>query len=180
MKPTARASMRRWAESGLTALLAGVLIWQGGRLALWGGWFGWWFGWLLLAAGAGAMLWCLAAVQRARVHGKGDGPGAVTVEERRIGYFGPDGGGFVDIDDLERVELRPGERGGTWLFVPVEGAPLVIPGAAAGADRLVDAMTALPGFSTGAAAELLDTRRGNDVTIWRRHRPALARPGGPA
>ena len=102
---TGREHLARWAESGLTALIAAVLLWQGADLAWYGGWWGWWLGWVLMAAGAGVTLWCVAAVQRARVRGHSDGPGMVVIEERRIGYYGPEGGGFIDIDDLVRIEL---------------------------------------------------------------------------
>lgn len=173
-----RRFLVRWGETALTALGAAVLLWQGGRLVLWGGWLGWWFGWLLLVGGAGAALWCFAAWQRARLRRGGHGPGFVTIEERRIAFWGPEGGGFAEIDDLERVDLGPGPEGPTWVLAPEFGVPLAIPAAADGADRLADALTALPGFSAGIAADALGAG-GARLTIWRRPRPALARPSPP-
>lgn len=166
---------RRWAESAITGALALILLWKGGRLALFGGQWGWWLGWLMIAGGIGAALWCAAALQRARLRGRGDGPGMVSIEERRIGYYGPNGGGFVDIDELERIEAL-GRGGRVWFLVPEDGLPLAIPGAAAGADRLADALAALPGFSAGAAAEAMAAPGAGRITIWQRRRPALARP----
>ncbi len=167
MRPEVLKFVERWAETGISGALALGLCWTGGVALSNGGWLGW----FIIAAGLAAALWCRAAWVRARMSRHGDGPGMVVIEERRIGYYGPYGGGFVDVDALDSVSLRPGDG---WVLTPAEGVPLIIPAAAAGADGLADALTALPGFRADRAAEALSGGRDGLLTIWRRPSPALA------
>ncbi len=101
---------------------------------------------------------------RARLAAEG-GPGVVVVKEGRIGYLGPETGGVVDLDALERVEAA--RRGGelVWTLVARDGAPLSIPAGAEGAGALLDALAPLPGFDPGALSE---AEEGRAAVLFRR------------
>jgi hypothetical protein len=97
----------------------------------------------------------------------------VEVDEGRISYFGPRGGGFVDIASVTRVELatRPHLLPGTghaWVLTADDGTQLTIPLGAQGAERLPDALSPLPGLDLGAGAAALGSRRAGRVLVWAR------------
>jgi hypothetical protein len=121
---------------------------------------------LLIVVGAlasGVALGLLVgALGRQAVRAAAPGPGIVAIDEGRIGYLGPRDGGYVDLPTLVEVALveRAGGAGRAWVLRSDDGTALEIPLGAVGAERLPDALAALPGF---------DLSRG--VT-------ALARPGG--
>ena len=114
----------------------------------------------LLAAGAGLFL-TVGAVQRVRLRPDAEGPGVVRVDEGRIGYLGPRDGGYVDLARLTRVEL--GSE--AWILTAEDGAQLVIPRGALGAEALPDALEPLPGLDLAAARAL---PKGGPVTLWLR------------
>jgi hypothetical protein len=102
----------------------------------------------------------------------------VVIEEGRIGYLGPETGGFVALDSLVAVGIaRTGDGPGgmrVWRLHPVEGEALEIPLDAAGAAALPDALEALPGFAAFRLLAALRERGAGEVTIWRR--PGMRRP----
>jgi hypothetical protein len=149
---------RREALLWAAALLAGVaLLWRGWArsepVTLLAG---------IACAGAGFAL-LRGALARMRLAAEEPGPGVVTVDEGRIGYFGPLGGGFVDLDALTRVELlaRPTRA---WRLTAEDGTRLSIPLGALGAEALLDALAGLPGLDLSAAAA--DPAR--DRVLWTR------------
>lgn len=92
--------------------------------------------------------------------------GIVEVDEAQIGYFGPTDGGFISLQDM--TELRLLRVGGVdmWRLKQSDGQTLLIPVAAAGADRLFDAFAALPDMNS---ADLAQPLAGSDMRmIWRR------------
>jgi len=148
IRPGARDFLQRWQELGfsLAVLAAGLWVMTRG-------------GPVLLALGAaialpGAAL-ALLALRRQRFAPAAGAPGVVEVDEQQVGYLGPAGGGFVSLREL--VELRLLARGGQrfWRLKQADGQALLIPVDAAGADRLFDAFSALPGLDSGALVAAL-------------------------
>ncbi|MEM6905768.1 MAG: hypothetical protein AAF568_07725, partial [Pseudomonadota bacterium] len=96
------------------------------------------------------------------------GPGLVTVEEGKIGYFGPEGGGFASLSALARVELWRGGGQAVWRFIGLEGGILEIPTEAAGAERLIDVLSGLPGLDYQALIEARLSDEPGVIRIWQR------------
>lgn len=162
VRPEVAAAVQRWRET-----LVGI-----GALAL-GLWFAWTsFGALfligvVLAIGGGAL--ALAGIQRARFRTPAEGPGIVKVDEGRIVYFGPWGGGSVALDRLGWLELAPSGRDRPdWIFIEEDGHRLEVPADAAGADALFDVFAALPGMPTERMLSLLSDPVRERTVIWQR------------
>ena len=183
MSRSASGFLARWGEVLLTGVLAGWFIWVFAS-RLWRG-DGW--GTALFALPALLLaLWFLAAFRRLALKGRDpQGAGLVRLDEGRIGYLGPLGGGFVALDALIRIEAIGQGRERSWHLVPEDGLALIIPVDAPGAEGLGDLLTALPGFSLAAAAEAIGRGEGRGhgprrIVIWQRpgaaSYPALAPP----
>jgi hypothetical protein len=170
MSPSAEEFMRRlrrWREplifGGAAVVLAALALrgWSRGGAAvplLQG----------LAALGAAAL--ARVGLQKARLPGQGDGPGTVVVAERRIGYLGPLGGGFVDLDALDRIDIVSGPGGGLWRLHVTGAPPLDIPAGAEGAERLHDALASLPGIDWDRVPGHLARRRPAIVPVWEKAR----------
>jgi hypothetical protein len=174
LRPEAAGTLRRWAETAVASVVAGVALWLG---------LGWAragapVGWVALAIGALAVFWLRAALLGALAHGEREGPGVVVIREREIGYMGPWRGGFLELDRLERVEIyrpAPGQDP-VWRLVAADGATLAIPAAAEGAEHLPEALAALPGFSDMAAIGVLRREEAGRQLVWERGARRLSRP----
>ena len=158
IRPRIAAAAKRWREAlagaGLVVLglwwmaSTGLLVWVGGAVAA-----------------LGAVV-AFTGVQRARFEGGGQGPGIARVDEGRVLYMGPRDGGSADLAGLRAVTLDPaGSDGPTWVLDGPEA--LRVPAAALGADALLDAFAALPGFDTSRAVAALRRPGASAVTIWR-------------
>lgn len=178
----ARRFLLRWAEpaiyAGATALGAFWLHAQTGA---------WWL--VAVALVAGGYLFYSALLAALAAQGDEEqGPGVVSVEERRLAYFGPRAGGVISIDEIFEIAISPPEArmwdyDTAWVLRWSKTEPaLIIPAAAEGAEALLDAFAALPGFSPARALLALRVKDGPLVTIWRRDGgaafTALARNGG--
>ncbi|MEI4473025.1 hypothetical protein [Frigidibacter sp. MR17.24] len=123
----------------------------------------------VLVALAGAAL-LLPALRRLRFGG-GTAPGIIELDEGRVGYFGPEGGGFVDLAELAEIRaVDLGERR-FWRLRTVDGQALLVPMRAEGAERLYDTLAALPGADPAAlaAAAGAPVRPGTlQPPLWRR------------
>jgi len=171
VRPEAAGTIRRWAEPAAAAVLVLLTGSFGIRWAGQGGALGW----IVLAAAVMALFWLRAAVLGALAARPVTGAGLVVLREGEIGYMGPHGGGFLELDGLARVEIylvAPGHDP-AWRLVGPEGAALAIPATAEGADHLPEALTALPGFSDLAAVGILQRGRVGRHVIW--ERPGLPR-----
>lgn len=117
----------------------------------------------------GAGIAAFNAWLRARLTQRADATGVVLIDEGRIGYFGPEAGGFVEIDALFRVELR-GTSLGTkfWVLHHRDGPPLNIPEHAPGAAGLLDSLASLPGLGLAQIARYLGTPSEITRVIWQR------------
>lgn len=148
IRPGARDFLQRWQELGFALLVLAAGLWvmtRGGPVLLALG---------VAVAFLGAAL-ALLALRRQRFAPVTGAPGVVEVDEQQVGYLGPTGGGFVSLREL--VELRLLARGGKrfWRLKQADGQALLIPVDAAGADRLFDAFSALPGLDSGALVAAL-------------------------
>lgn len=153
LRPEAAAWLARWRE----ALAGGVVA----LLGLW-----WWLSGMTIWIAAAPVLAGLAVVytgaQRARLRAAEPGPGVVRVDEGRVLYMGPRGGGMAELAALRSVAVDPRAR--AWLL---DGeAPLTIPAGALGADALLDAFAALPGFQARRALAELEGEGTGPVVVW--------------
>jgi hypothetical protein len=137
------ARRRVSAAAALGAALAAALLWEGAAsgapLPL-----------ALLLACLTLAAWLIRDdLLRARLAAQG-GPGVVSVQEGRIAYFGPREGGVVDLDGIQAVEAA--RKGGVlvWTLRGADGTVLTIPAGAVGAEALLGALAALPGFDAAA------------------------------
>jgi hypothetical protein len=127
-------------------------------------------GLLCTATGLGLLL---PAIRRVRLASQTPAEGVVVIDEARIAYLGPRGGGFVDLPAVARVEIVtrphiPPASAHAWVITTEDGERLTIPLGAEGADGLLDALSPLPGidFDAGVAAVL--SRRPGQVVVWRK------------
>lgn len=170
-------------------VLAALSRWRGVIGALATGAAGWWLatrafgsiaviGWGLVAL---APVLLLIAVQRRRfADAGGEGPGMVEVVEGRIGYFGPAGGGFVALDDLEAILLAGPAAGRVWLLRSRGQPDLAVPLGAEGAEALFDAFVTLPGVTAALLVGAVSAGRAGAAPrqIWRRPAGNAARNTG--
>lgn len=122
-------------------------------------WLIWLGGYLLVPLGlivAGFSLgWGLLAIRRMRFAQDVTAPGVVEVDERQIGYLGPEIGGYVSLDELAEIRLMTMKGRRLWRLKQTDGQVILIPVDAEGADRLFDAFASLPGIdSAGLVAAL--------------------------
>ncbi len=101
------------------------------------------------------------------------GEGVVVIDEARIAYFGPRGGGFVDLPSIVGVEIVtrphvPPDSTHAWVLSAEDGTRLVIPIGAEGADRLFDALSPLPGIDFDAGVAAVAARGPGRATMWRK------------
>ncbi len=150
-----------------------------------------------LLGGIGAGLIILAAIfavafrRRAQFESDGSGAGVVEVDERRIAYLAPEGGGVVALDALVRVEIMTTDQGPFvsdvfWVLSAGDGTRLMIPSEARDAVSIFDAISALPGVRMDVAVTAMTSTENAIFLIWEAPsgndtfpQPDLARPGLP-
>ncbi len=140
--------------------------------------FGLWIatrgGWVLAALGTvvavtGAILMRNALMRMRFSRGEGD-PGVVIVDERRVGYFGPDTGGFFEMGEIRSVELMTYPTGAHWTLRGPDST-LIIPVTAKDAGQLFEVFSALPGFPMSRAVRLVEGERSAAThVLWREAR----------
>lgn len=99
--------------------------------------------------------------------------GVVEVKERQVGYLAPDGGAFVSLDDLTRLEIVTNDRGPVeddvfWVLSHLGGDPLLIPASAQGSELLFDAFAALPRVDFEKAVRAMGSTENARFLIWER------------
>jgi hypothetical protein len=167
LRPGIAAWLRQRAEPRAVAAATAAL-----------GWFAlseWRRGEAILALIVGAAALLLAALlpasyRRSRLGRPPEGPGLVTVRERRIAYFGPVTGGFIDLEAIVRIELvtAPGRRESVWRLRTADGDSLDVPEAAEGSAALFDALAPLPGIDWEAVLAALERPRPGILRVWER------------
>jgi hypothetical protein len=160
IRPELAARLHRWRE----VIGAGLALAAGLWLATRGGWLMAGLGGAMALAGAGL---ALAALRRLRFAPAGRGPGVVEVDEGQVGWFGPGIGGFVSLSDLSELGLVTVQGLRVWRLRQTDGHLLLVPVNAQGADRLYDALTALPGIDGTRLLAALDNPADTPV-VWRR------------
>lgn len=160
------------AWGALGALGLGLAIRSGGA----GGWISALIGLGIAAFGA---LGLAAWARRARLEPGGEAAGIVAVTEARLGYFSAEGGGFADLGALQRIDIETGPAGAVWVLREEGAPPTKVPAAARGAERLTDAVAALPGADLATAQRALQERRPAQFTIWRKAEATAQTPLAP-
>ena len=126
----------------------------------------------LVAAAAGFGL-LRDSLRRRRLRSDAPEEGVVVIDEARIGYLGPRGGGFVDLPSVASVEIAtrphlPPGSGHAWLIRGEDGTTLVIPIGALGAEALVSTLSALPGIDFDRAAAAIAEPGARRALLWRK------------
>ncbi|MCV2867189.1 hypothetical protein OEW28_00930 [Defluviimonas sp. WL0002] len=160
IRPELQKGLWRWREVLFAAGLVAVALW----ITRLGGYV---FIPLGLVLGALGLGWGAVAVRRLRFARTVDAPGMVEIDEGQIGYLGPTFGGYVALRELTEIRLIDIHGKRHWRLRQADGQVLLIPIAAAGADRLHDAFAALPGIDLGALSRALDAREGTEI-LWQR------------
>lgn len=173
LRREAADALLRWAEPALVGGALGLAAWFAGVWLLAGSPFGW----LALLVAALLGLWLRAALAGALAQPADDGPGIVVLREGEVGYMSPEGGGFLDLAALERVEIaRPSRGPALWFLDAGRSGRLIFPANAEGAEHVVEALSALPGFSDLAAAQALNDATTGRRLLWERA-PSARLPG---
>ncbi|MBB5222252.1 hypothetical protein HNP73_002188 [Amaricoccus macauensis] len=170
LRPELQARLHVWGESiiwgGLTLIGLGLIFRGYQEVAP----LSFMLGLLCAASGLGLLM---PAIRRARLASQTPAEGVVVIDEARIAYLGPRDGGFVDLPSVTRVEIVtrphiPPASAHAWVITTEDGERLTIPLGAEGADRLLDALSPLPGidFDAGIAAVL--SRRPGRAVVWRK------------
>ena len=165
LRPGAAEALRRWGEPAVAGIALALSLWYGivwlNRGAV--------FGWMLLLLAAGLGFWLRSALAGALSRRDRAGPGVVVYREGEIGYMGPESGGFLDIGAIERVEIVRASGGDLlWYLDGGAAGRLVLPASASGADRLVEALAGLPGFSDMTVAQRLRAPPPGRTVVWER------------
>ncbi len=159
LRPEATALLSRWSEAiifGLGLLLCLYILLRNIGSPFW-----------MIIAGLAAFFCAVNlyhGVVRARLGSDGSAQGVVLIDEHRIGYFGPDTGGFVDLGNLTRLDVYNGK----WILHGQDGARLDIPFDAPKADGLLDLFAQLQGVTLARLHSALATRQGLLQTIFER------------
>lgn len=171
VRPELARQLRRWREPLAGAAVLAFASWMAAshRGALF------FIGCGLAAYGA-AMVY--TGIRRARFPRRGGGPGIVEVDERRITYFGPAGGGSVSVDELARVVIRNAGLGPLvsdlfWDFTDAEGATLSIPADAENAEALLDALSSLSGVDYDAVIRASAATGRSVFPVWQKRTARL-------
>ena len=168
IRPEVREGLWRWRE----VIVCGLLILWGVRLigvgleresvtqTFMGG--------LIAALFAGLMFW---SILRAKMYKPLKGAGVVEVKEREVGYLSPEGGAFISLDDLTKLEIVTNDRGPVeddvfWVLSHRGGEPIAIPASAKGSELLFDAFAALKGADFETAVRAMGSTQNARFLIW--------------
>lgn len=156
IRPEIKTALWRWREVIAALALSCVGLWWG--FAAFG--IVQWLGWGLAAFGG---VLAFAAAQKLRFRPDSDGPGVVTLDERRVTYLGPFNGGVADLDLMVQLDLTPAPA---WRLINRDGSHLDIPTDARGVEMLFEVFTALPGMKTGYMLSVLERTPYAQMTVW--------------
>lgn len=106
------------------------------------------------------------AVIRARLKTGVDGAGVVLLDEGRVGHFGPDRGGFVELDALRRVTVSGRKGARIWCLEHEDDSPVHIPQSARDADQLVDFLVTLDSVTPARVSRALGSD--SEEIVWER------------
>ena len=170
IRPEVREALWRWRE----VIVCGLLVLYGVRL------IGLGFeresvtqtgvGAVIAGVFAVLLFW---AILRAKLFKPVKAVGVVEVKEREVGYLAPEGGAFVSLDDLLKLEIVTNNRGPAeddvfWVLTHRGGDPVAIPASAKGSDLLFDAFAALKGVDFEEAVRAMGSTDNARFLIWER------------
>ena len=162
IRPELAERLRPWRELAAAVLVAVSGAW----VFTWGGLV---FQPIGIAVFAVAAVWGIDARRRMRFRREVAAPGVVELIEGAIRYYGAQTlGGEIALRDLVEVRLLRLNGHAHWRLRSSDGQALLIPVEAAGAARLADAFSALPGFDLAQAANALDAKGETFRIVWRR------------
>ncbi|TRD22751.1 hypothetical protein [Palleronia caenipelagi] len=167
IRPELIPVLMRWREAAFGAALLTLGLWWAvtsfGVLR--------WVGVTLIVAGAAVLR---SGILRLMRPGDGGGAGIVTVDERQITYLDGFGGGVLSVEALVSVAVSRSPAGTLrWHFTDTTRQRLTIPTDAEGAERLFDAVVALPGLSEERALSALRHASTELKSVWHRPQPRL-------
>lgn len=160
-RPEILQTFQKWAEPLIALLIAFAGLWMLTK-----------YGIVMKGIGAvlviGGLTAALAGYRRVLFQQGTRGPGVVDVTERRIAYLSPFGGGFINVEDLSRIELRRQGKARVWILQSIMEERLVIPIDAANAAALFDAFTSLPGLNPQRLTQAIQDQTTQNIEIWSR------------
>lgn len=175
VRPELTERLRPWREVILWAvglILGLALVWRGLQ------------GWSALAFMAGFLIagaslgFLVAALRRVRLRASAPGEGVVLIKEGRIGYLGPRTGGFLDLDEIVRIEIVSNGHRVAWGLADQHGARLTIPVGARGAEAIYDALARFARIDDEALRAGLVARRAGRIPVWVRDGHGAGGGGG--
>ncbi len=164
IRPEAQASLQKYAEPliGLGIVLLGIYM-----IAISRG--------LIVALGLGLIVlggaMIFLSLRRIRLRPDHLGLGVVDVTEREISYMAPHDGGMISIDALRSITVRTAQGPQAdlyWFLEDTAGTVLTIPNSAAGSEKLLDGLAALPGVDFDAASRARSAATHETIVIWSR------------
>lgn len=167
LRPEAVASLRRWREPALIAVLFALSVWLLSKAFVQSSWISGVIGMAIVGV-IGSILY--VSYIRARITTDTDGPGIVEIREREITYFAPENGGTVSLDMLLRLQLStmPSAAGDRNWIMWYPGGSLVVPASADGAEQLVEVFTSLPNLGYDQILRAMKAETQEIFTIWQR------------
>jgi len=168
LRPEVARFLTKWREAvilvGISATIAVISLI--GSLAPW-------FSGVLFVLAIVILIFAYVAIRRVLLRDEGLGVGYVEISEQKISFFGQDGSGAFDLEDLAAVDLSTDLRSGHqsehyWILTPEGRTPLVIPGNAHGVEDLFSALTSLPGIDLSAAIRFRVSGELGVFKVWRR------------
>lgn len=113
------------------------------------------------------------SIRRVRFSAAAPSEGVVLIDEARIVYMGPRDGGVVDLPAIVAVEIVtrphvPPASPHAWVITAEDGTRLTIPLGAEGAERLVSALTPLPGIDFDAGVAAVAGTGARRTVVWRK------------
>ncbi len=157
-------TLKRWQEPiviGVFLLATLRVLWLA---FIWSSWVMALFG-IVLASIVGSLFY--VALLRIRLRSDESSPGLVEIDERNITYLAPHLGGVVSIDFIRKIDVSPTRSGGrNWVLYSFEGPPVLIPFNAQGADKLIEAFSALHGLGVERISKAVRSNSLVIETIW--------------
>lgn len=169
IRPEVAALLRQWSEPAIAVAITAAALWIVGLPGFRLGWVSVILG---LPIGIAGLIWLRVAVRRA-LNPAQAGQGSLFVEERRVLYVGSFGNVQVDLDEATRIEVLSRTDAASLMVHVPDGPPVALPLGAEGADKLLDALTGLPGLNMETVLTRLERAQragaGQGITtVWTR------------
>lgn len=165
IRPELASKLHPWREviaAGLCVLFGAWVFTRGGLL----------FQPLGLIIAALGIVWAITARRQMRFQRAIGAPGLVEIDEGAVRYFAPRAlGGEIPLRDLSEIRFLRLSGRAHWRLKTLDGQALLIPIEAAGAGKLADAFTSLPGVDMRRITAALLPEAPAIQTVWTRPTP---------